>query len=61
MMLPMVAFGWTEFAEGALTILAAIGMRKAIATDPVDDLTERVRHPIRWKLTHPIRAIRRSW
>ena len=60
-MIPMVAFGWTGVAESALAMLAAVGVWKRIDTDPVDDLTERVRHPMRWKLTHPIRAIRKYW
>lgn len=60
-MIPLVAFGWTEFASGAVVALLSMGIWKRIETDPVDDLTERVRHPIRWKLTHPIKAIRKSW
>ena len=60
-MIPMVAFGWTGVAESALAILAAVGVWKRIELAPGDDLTNRVRHPIRWKLTHPIKAIRKSW
>jgi hypothetical protein len=51
--------------EGFWAIVAAI--RSMIASfaqgraeqDPVADLTERVRHPIRWTLRHPVRAARR--
>ena len=59
-MIPMVAFGWTGMAETALALLAVVGVWKRIDADPVDDLTERLRRPTRWKLMHPIRAIRRS-
>jgi hypothetical protein len=33
---------------------------KRLQADPVDDLTERLRNPIRWAVSHPIRAIRRT-
>jgi len=30
--------------------------------DPLDDLTRRLRHPVRWTLAHPFRALRRvTW
>jgi hypothetical protein len=28
--------------------------------DPVDELTERLRHPIRWTMRHPFTAIKRK-
>jgi hypothetical protein len=26
-------------------------------TDPVDDLIERIRHPVIWTIKHPLRAL----
>jgi hypothetical protein len=28
-----------------------------VASDPVDDLIARIRHPYRWALRHPLRAL----
>lgn len=30
------------------------------ATDPVADLTERLRHPMLWRMAHPVKALRRA-
>jgi hypothetical protein len=30
------------------------------AIDPVDDLTELVRHPVRWTFRHPLIAVKRK-
>lgn len=49
-----------------LELLASFGSGIALwaqsrkASDPVADLTERLRHPVRWSLTHPVQAIRRT-
>lgn len=59
-MLPIVTFSWAEYAAGILTALGAVSGWAKLERDPVSDLTDRLRHPIRWKLTHPIRAIWRS-
>lgn len=61
MMLPVVALTWSGVAEWLGALLAAAGVWHVTKTDPMDDLTERVRHPWRWRLHNPIRAIRRKW
>lgn len=30
------------------------------AVDPVADLTERLRHPVLWRMAHPVKAARRA-
>jgi hypothetical protein len=32
----------------------------ALGSDPISELTQRVRHPARWRLTHPVQAIGRA-
>jgi hypothetical protein len=58
-MLPIVTFSWAEFAAGILSALGAVSGWTQREVDPVLDLTARLRHPIRWRLQHPVRAIRR--
>jgi hypothetical protein len=33
---------------------------KAPQPEPLEDLTFRLRHPLRWKLSHPLKGIRRK-
>lgn len=54
-------FAWlAQFATG-IALWAALKAQTALQDDPLEDLTERLRHPIRWRLSHPIRAMRRGW
>lgn len=48
---------WETLAALAGTV-ATFAQSRATA-DPVDALTERLRHPVRWALTHPLQAARR--
>ena len=34
--------------------------RQHKAVDPVEDLIERCQHPIRWRLRHPVQAVKRA-
>jgi hypothetical protein len=43
-----------------LTIVGSRWFRRACLSCPIADLTERLRHPVRWRLKHPIQAIRRA-
>jgi hypothetical protein len=43
-----------------LTIVGSRCFRQARRSEPIADLTERLRHPVRWRLKHPIQAIRRA-
>ena len=29
-------------------------------SDPIAELTQRLRHPARWRFTHPVQAMRRA-
>jgi hypothetical protein len=49
----------TFLAAAAATLVTMLTMRQKAAVDPVEDLTERLRHPIRWRLQHPLRTIGR--
>lgn len=55
MMLPIIGFGWTEFVGGILASLMAMGHRHE-HVDPVTDITERLRNPVKWTLRHPLKA-----
>ena len=43
-----------------LTTVGSRWFRQARLSDPIADLTERLRHPVRWRLTHPVQAIHRA-
>ena len=60
MMLPLVAFSWVEFAEGFAAAVATMGLWKKVTSDPIEELTEAVRHPVKFALEHPLKAIRRK-
>ena len=47
-------------ASAATAIALWAQHRKAAALDPIDDLTERLRHPVRWTIKHPLRALDRA-
>jgi hypothetical protein len=51
-----------EWASRASLALVAIWsqMRVKVPTDPVEDLTYRLRHPLKWAAAHPLRAMRRK-
>ena len=42
------------FLAGAITTLA----QHYRELDPIRELTERLRHPVRWSVAHPVRAAR---
>ena len=52
---------WNTIASMASAIAVWAQHRAARPTDPVDDLTDRIRNPKRkalWAVTHPLRAWR---
>lgn len=52
---------WSTVASVA-SVVALWAEQKARRpqADPVDELMDRLRHPVRWSLRHPIVAVRRK-
>jgi hypothetical protein len=38
-------------------VILAVVVAQRPQPDPVADLTQRLRHPLTWKLQHPVRAL----
>jgi hypothetical protein len=60
-----IAFDASSVYEVIFTMSNGVALwasaRRAHAhADPVADLTRRVRQPVRWTLTHPVRALWRA-
>ena len=52
---------WHAVASCASVVALWAQARAQVRTlDPVDDLTERVRHPVRWTMRHPVVAASRK-
>jgi hypothetical protein len=51
---------WQGVAWCASAVAMWAQARVAKAIDPVDDLTERIRHPVRWTMRHPVIAVKRK-
>ena len=65
MMIPVYGsiFGgeaWQTLAHLSAVITAWIAGRHATPLDPEQDVTLMVRHPIKWAIRHPVRAIKRA-
>ena len=66
MLAPLVGmFGDSKFWETVATLasgIAAYASQRAAKppVEPLDDLTERLRRPVRWSLKHPLLATRRA-
>lgn len=60
-MITMLAAAWdVRLADLIVAVLSAVLAGRRPAADPVTELTRRLRHPVRWSLTHPVQAIRRA-
>lgn len=57
MLVPVAAFTWTDAAGALIALVSAIGARIKTTRDPAADVTLLVRHPRRWTLAHPYRAL----
>jgi hypothetical protein len=63
MLLPLPTLAGLFEGRGLFDVLASAASAVAFwasahaQEDPIADLTARVRHPLRWSLAHPIRAI----
>jgi hypothetical protein len=44
----------------AVAVWAQAHAARVTTPDPVDDLIEQVRHPVRWSFKHPLRALGRQ-
>lgn len=51
-------YDWIARVSSAVTLWATVRARKA-DVDPLEDLTFRLRHPVRWAVKHPIEAVER--
>lgn len=52
---------WSTIASVASVVaLWAESKARRPEPDPVDELMERLRHPVRWTLSHPIVSVRRK-
>ena len=68
MMLPPAVFGigleTTPVLEWASRAFMAVMMwvqtRRAVSRDPVQELTFRLQHPLRYAVEHPLKAVRRK-
>lgn len=51
---------WTFWAwlSSAFAVLASV---KRAELEPLEDLTYRLQHPVKWRLEHPVRAVRRMF
>lgn len=51
---------WTLLAwlSSAFAVLASV---KRQEPEPLEDLTYRLQHPLKWRLEHPVRAVRRMF
>ena len=55
-----------QFWQGVAWTASAVAMwahtraHKGGAIDPVDDLMDRLRRPVRWTMRHPVIAVRRK-
>lgn len=50
-------FEWLTHAAAGVAMWASVKAQKA--DDPLADLTERLRHPVRWAVKHPVQALLR--
>jgi hypothetical protein len=52
---------WASRASVALVaIWSQLRSAKVPEADPIEDLTYRLRHPLKWSAAHPLKAIRRK-
>jgi hypothetical protein len=57
-----LAFGEvTEWSAKIGPMLLVLVVAKRPPVDPVADLTDRLRHPVRYRVQHPVRSVRRLW
>lgn len=50
---------WSGVASAAL-VVAVWASQKASPVHPIDDLIDRLRHPVRWTFRHPIISVKRK-
>lgn len=56
----LLGFGWFGLSAFVTALISLIGMaHQGEEGDPLEDLTFRLRKPIRWSIQHPVRAIMR--
>lgn len=60
MMMTLGPLGWLSLIGSVSALISLLTLAKQSAPDePIDDLTFRLRRPILWACSHPVRAIMR--